>query len=303
MYYYKKFIEEIARNGITDATGARIPITEEYLKGITEEQEPRIFVFSSKPKEWNGASSFGGKNGSHFNEMMKKEGMKVNSYEEEKLYVPFKNTWYEALWDDGKMCTVFPDLKHPEFKMYVCGVLVQEQSPGQFWYYLLLERDGHFAVITYFEGMNEIPLIGLNEATGEIVQNHPQHYDDAADCYKHTAIDCVSGLLKELRKSAGGLVSVNDKFKVKVKGENVFTKIRKIIYVVPKAQKGQPISGVHRTIDWTHRWLVRAHWRQINGLGKDRDGNYCMRGWTWVVEHEKGPSEAPLIADKVRLVK
>jgi|GEM_PF-3902766 len=305
MYYYKKFVEEVAKNGVTDATGARIPLSTQFVKDFTIKNEPRIFVFSKQPEDWGGLSSYGNeRDSSQFKEMMMAGGARFNEqYAADKLYVPFKNTWYEALWNDGKMCAVFPSIEKPDFKMYVYGILVQEQSPGVFWYYLLLGVNDHFAVISYLEEMDGIPIISINEDTGEIKQDFPRHYSDAADCYKHTAIDCVSGLLKSLSKGAGGIVSVNDKFKVKVNGENLFAKIRKIIYVVPKAERGKPIEGVHRVIDWSHRWLTRGHWRGHNGIGKDREGNYCVRGSTWVVEHEKGPKDAPLIADKVRLVK
>lgn len=69
-------------------------------------------------------------------------------------------------------------------------------------------------------------------------------------------------------------------------------------------QATRPIAG--RAIDWTHRWTVRgtwvAFWRDntrtevdMTRLGKDRNGDYCVKGYTWRVEHEKGPEDKPLI--------
>lgn len=78
-------------------------------------------------------------------------------------------------------------------------------------------------------------------------------------------------------------------------------RIRRVVYVSPKREM-QKLSESHKTIDWTHRWLVRGHWRQIGDkLGKDREGNYCVKGFTWVTEFEKGPETAPLIT-KTRIV-
>lgn len=41
-------------------------------------------------------------------------------------------------------------------------------------------------------------------------------------------------------------------------------------------------------VEWSHRWLVRGHWRQIH----DKDGNPRL---TWVKAHIKGPDDKPLV--------
>lgn len=78
-------------------------------------------------------------------------------------------------------------------------------------------------------------------------------------------------------------------------------RIRRIIHVASK-KVIQSDSPVFRDVDWSHRFSVRGHWRTHNGLGKDRDGNYSVHGYTWVVHHTKGPEHLPLI-NKTRLVK
>lgn len=80
-----------------------------------------------------------------------------------------------------------------------------------------------------------------------------------------------------------------------------FVHISKIIRVSPNKEIVRSIGS--REVDWSHRWMVRGHWRKHNGLGKNRSGEYSVSGYTWVVEHEKGPEGAPLVADKVRLFK
>jgi hypothetical protein len=76
--------------------------------------------------------------------------------------------------------------------------------------------------------------------------------------------------------------------------------VKRLIHVRPKSQITETsLSG--RSIEWSHRWFVRGHWRKTNGLGKDREGSYCVEGYTWVSEHEKGPDHLPTIK-KVRVV-
>lgn len=101
---------------------------------------------------------------------------------------------------------------------------------------------------------------------------------------------------------SGQLIAENIKEHVKIGcGQNrkIHT-IRQIIHIQSKKyQSVKPICG--GTIDYSHRFEVRGHWRRISGLGKDRDGQYCVRGMTWVVPFEKGPENLPLIK-KVRVM-
>lgn len=46
---------------------------------------------------------------------------------------------------------------------------------------------------------------------------------------------------------------------------------------------------------------LRGHWRAHDGLGKDRDGNYCVGGFTWVKNHIRGDENLPLIK-KTRII-
>lgn len=76
--------------------------------------------------------------------------------------------------------------------------------------------------------------------------------------------------------------------------------VKRLIHVRPKSQISEHSSFGGR-IEWSHRWFVRGHWRKHVGLGKDRQGVYCVEGFTWVTEHEKGPEHLPTIK-KVRVV-
>lgn len=115
--------------------------------------------------------------------------------------------------------------------------------------------------------------------------------------------DYAGIFINELNKpGVAGFINVNEKVKIRTPSSGTaFHKIKKIVYIRDSRQKDvQPILG--RTIDWTHRWMVRGHWRTNQGkVGKDRGGNYCVPNFTWVSEHERGPEDAPLVS-KTRVV-
>lgn len=80
----------------------------------------------------------------------------------------------------------------------------------------------------------------------------------------------------------------------------IYRVVRKVIVLAARGRTGEVVS--ERTIDWSHRFTVRGHWRVLEGgKGKNRVGERVVDGFTWVSEHEKGPDGAPLIP-KLRVV-
>lgn len=51
---------------------------------------------------------------------------------------------------------------------------------------------------------------------------------------------------------------------------------------------------------WHHSWEVMGHWRNVNGLGKDRNGQYILNGKTWVKPCIKGNGE---LIKKTRIIR
>lgn len=110
----------------------------------------------------------------------------------------------------------------------------------------------------------------------------------------------VAEFLKRLKTEKIGVEQVREKIKLGTGKEKTFHTIRKIVHVRP-ARLIDSTYSESRVIDWSHRWAVRGHWRALRGLGKDREGNYCVPGYTWVSEHVRGPEGAPLVV-KTRVV-
>lgn len=106
----------------------------------------------------------------------------------------------------------------------------------------------------------------------------------------------VSKLLKRLEKDVVGVeTSAGRKIKIGSGKDKRFWRPRPIVHVSPKKsiQDMRPFEGAE--IDWSHRWEVRGHWREVKGIGKNRDGEYKVTGFTWVMNHVRGPEDKPII--------
>lgn len=84
--------------------------------------------------------------------------------------------------------------------------------------------------------------------------------------------------------------------KTRTLGKNLH-KINHIIRLKPMTHTDYPEPAFSREIDWDMRWWVRGHWRKLPSAetpGKDRAGNYNVKGFTWVIEHLRGPEDKPI---------
>lgn len=118
----------------------------------------------------------------------------------------------------------------------------------------------------------------------------------------HYAWKIIATFLRPFsRQYAIGTVKTSERIKFKRDGEKIIHKIRQVIHVCSKTKSSIREAEEKYQIDWSHRWSVRGHWRQIPGLGKDRAGDYVVRGWTWVSDHIKGPEHKPFV-EKTRVI-
>jgi hypothetical protein len=115
-------------------------------------------------------------------------------------------------------------------------------------------------------------------------------------------------------------VEVARNFSVKSKGIGAgFTAIKydNIVHIADKEEYEYTKPVDDSKIDWEFRGLWRGHWRAFyvkdlkdqygrnvvdyGRIGKNRNGDYVIPGYTWVVEHTKG--DARLAEIKTRTVK
>lgn len=169
---------------------------------------------------------------------------------------------------NGPLCT--PDEKL--LTKPIVAILAKEVAPLEFKFYTLMSFTDQGGKPVYWVTFTQVP--------GRLAELYVQ----------------------SISTSVVGHESVKERIKVGRGADRRTHTIRKIIRIVPKAEVSHARPIASREIDWSHRWLVRGHWRRRPGLGKDRAGTYCINGFTWVIEHERGPEDAPLISDKVRVV-
>jgi hypothetical protein len=93
----------------------------------------------------------------------------------------------------------------------------------------------------------------------------------------------------------------NIKFKVGSGKGKFFHKIKRVIYMCDK-KESIPSFLESEKINWSHCWEVRGHWRAIEGIGKNRFGEYKVENKTWVIPHVRGDETKPLIK-KLRIMK
>lgn len=79
-------------------------------------------------------------------------------------------------------------------------------------------------------------------------------------------------------------------------------RIKNILHVAMKKENRSYAKSLGKEIEWTHRWEVMGHWRKVDTIGKDRNGEYGIHGYTWVVPHSKGPADKDLVK-KIRVVR
>ena len=112
----------------------------------------------------------------------------------------------------------------------------------------------------------------------------------------------LQALIDRLNTGRMGAETVRQTVKIGSGKDKRIHRIRQVIYCGPKKNYEKINETVQRNIDWSHRWQVRGHWVKLEGrLGKNRDGEYVVSGWTWRSQYEKGPEGKPLIK-KVRVV-
>lgn len=187
---------------------------------------------------------------------------------EYELDAPFKVFSIECL--EPEQPVVYAEaLDHEDkpVKVKIWCILVREISPKEYLYLTLMSGYG-----------NELQVSASNNE-GPIVAKY----------------------LNLLARHRTGVESVRVSMKIGQGKNKRHYRLRRVIHVCPKSQIEKRYTGT-KSVDWSHRFEVRGHWRKLDGgLGKDREGNYCVSGFTWVTHHIRGPEHLPLVK-KVRVI-
>lgn len=109
----------------------------------------------------------------------------------------------------------------------------------------------------------------------------------------------LSKHLEMINSSLTGYEKVSEKIRLGNGQNKYFHKINRVIYCRNKDIPTNIDYIKNGKIDWTHKFMVRGHWRKTDSIGKDRAGEYIVPGFTWVTEHEKGDG---ILINKIRII-
>jgi len=272
MKYFKQMIEVVKKQGVryVDSEKSK-PLGQNTLEEHFWKQVERceVFVFTPKHDEPRWLPETAEAHKSH-TATINADGSttceQCNTLIYPEIDAPFPVFSYEIL--GGKITVARPG----ETPANTLCVMVWEIEPKKYCYYALME-------IVHENSAPTIMVINTN-TFGLLTQN----------------------IFKRLERERDGVEKVREKIKIGTGQGKRFHTVRRIIHVCPKSEVRE-YEALGRTIDFSHRFSVRGHWRSIgtDKLGKDREGTYCITNWTWVMDHTKGPKDKPTV-HKVRMV-
>lgn len=109
------------------------------------------------------------------------------------------------------------------------------------------------------------------------------------DSYK-SRLGVIRRLCKTLNNKKNKTGSVKTNTRIKLDAYSGKT-IKRLVVISDSNQKSLTSIKLGTEVDWSHAWEVRGHWRSVKGLGRNRCGDYCIEGYTWVSPHVKGKGD------------
>lgn len=301
MYYFKQFVSH-SHSQLLNGEAVIIDLDDPAkVQKISESQRTNILNLASK------ANIF------VFDDA-KPEGRNVEDYDShvsspefiQTWSLPFRICWFENIVKNENILItkVYLDRNNSA----LIGCLIFEKSPLCFDIYVLefLENDQEGAGLS-ITGFTNVNLITRNFLA--IKKDLTENARDAITALQFYILD-IEGRLNKIHKGLQVFEECNESARIPThikKGKQRYghIEVKRIVRVVKRNVKRENVLPITNSgkIDWQHRWERIGHWRKLanGGLGKDRNGDYCIPGFTWVVETVCGPDDKPIIK-KVRLV-
>lgn len=250
-----------------------------YLPNLLSNLEPEVKQILSKYLE-NCKMFFVDENIIDFYE----ETPNTGDLELQNLDLPFECCWFQCTNNRpliGEGFTIKDGFQNVEVQQLWMGLLVIESKPQEYMYFPYVEnyKEHDYSKIVY-NGLPTEDKITLR-----------------------TANNIVMDILKKL-KNANNTIFVNEnyQFKLKKEGQKKINKIKEVIYITSDIKKISSVNKSNIVKKCGYRFDVRGHWRVVNGMGKNRQGEYCINNYTWVRPCVKGDESLPHIS-KIRVIK
>ena len=167
------------------------------------------------------------------------------------------------------------------------AMLVMETSPDDFVFFELVGFEENEGFVNLKDLCRTLSVRYFTSS------KHPL-YNQEYQMQKHL----INEYITFLHHNTEGIEKVKETFKIGPKKDRKKRTLRRIIHISPKKEQAEK-SNRNTIIDWSHSFLVRGHWRKLNGIGKNRNGDYCIHGRTFVIPHEKGKGK---LIHKTRIV-
>lgn len=150
--------------------------------------------------------------------------------------------------------------------------------------------DGNIRIIRRLNGKIDYCFCTIQEDRSISIKNGTEK-EQISD------LACIYSVCRELAEKETYLGEQSITYRNKRTGKDTPLKI---VYI-SKEKRGRDISPLsNEKIEWKHSWKVCGHWRVFDGIGKNRYGERCVHGKTWVNPCIKGNGE---LVEKIRLFK
>lgn len=208
----------------------------------------------------------------------------------EKIDLPFKKCFFEIL--GAPVNTSTPTGEDNDFlnageDLPIWGVFVEEKAPKFYEITLLIDP---IAVKEQYGKTNSSLKLAQKIGKHAISSKVQNYYENI-----------IEKLCQRIGSENCGQIATSRPVKAVYRGSEVPVTRQKNFIIVSPDKKSSQVIGM-RNVDWSHRWSVRGHWRNILGrIGKDRDGE-PVADFTWVSDYVKGPEHLEYVK-KARIVK
>jgi hypothetical protein len=131
----------------------------------------------------------------------------------------------------------------------------------------------------------------------DTISSHVYNADSSFEMMdNYLMLACLYGVLKSLSEKNTYIACQNVEYKNKRTGRAM---TNEVVYVSRVRGDRKVVPYFSEKIDWKHSWSVVGHYRSIKGIGKNRNGNRCEFGKTWVIPCIKGNGD---FVEKIRMV-
>ena len=205
--------------------------------------------------------------------------------------LPFKECWFEPLENDT-LFALYPENK--SLIIFIKGILIEEKTPYNYDLYLYMTmKDG--------DSVHNITPICMNKEFIERIKTEENSLGlFLIEMGYYNAIEFIEKTLERMQQNE--MIVVKNPRKVKATGKPNFT-INQYIKITNQKRVYGESANKKENFEYSYRFEVRGHWRKLpeGSMGKDRNGEYSIEGYTWVNEYEKGSKDLPLLK-KTRII-